>query len=313
MILGKIIGIFAIMLIGFGAGKIGWLPLDSSKYLSKIVINIAAPCVVISSISGQHFSSDQLHTLGIIAVLYFGQYLFQNLVALLTGHFLKVGRDQRGVFRNFYLFTNNGFMGFPVTLAIFGKVGLFYMVIVNILMPFFMYTQGIWNVKKDAAEISGEAARGRNPLLEFINIPILASLIGVLIYFLSIPIHPAIKNVLDIVGAMMTPLSMMVIGIQLTESSPRRLILNSKLLVSGILRVLVMPALFVGAVIMLPIKPLIIGVLTLNIMLPSAAMPVALAEQYGADATFAAEGNFLSTLFAVATIPIATAVFGGLF
>ena len=290
--------------------RIGWLPHGSSKFLSKIVINLAAPCVVIITISEQKFDTAVFGTLAIVSGLYVAQYAFQFLAAVCTGRALKVKRAERGVYQNLFLYTNNGFMGFPVAYAIFGSAGMFCMVIINILMPFFMYTHGTWNVKKDAAEISSEQVIRKIRVSEFLNPPIVASLLGLVIFFFKIPLHPMIGNLLNILGSTMTPLAMLVIGIQLTESSPRRLMMNPKLLVAASMRVLIMPAVFITVAAFLKLDPLVLGVLSLNIMLPSAAMPVTLAEEYGADATFAAEGNFLSTLFSMATIPAAVAIFG---
>jgi predicted permease len=310
LVLGRIIGIFAIVFLGFGANKIGWIPIDASKYISKIVVNIAAPCVVISTISEQVFTISSLKTLGIICILYLGQYLFQFIISLISVKILKVPRRERGVFSNCYLYTNNGFMGFPVTYAIFGAPGMFYMVIINILMPFLMYTHGVFNLLRDVGYTSHRHGAEKDKKIrlhpkEILTPPVIASLIGLVIYFFHIPVHEQLRDLLDVIGAMMTPLSMIVIGLQLTESSPRRVMLNYRLIVMMLFRLAIMPAVFIGVALLFDLDPLLFGVLTLNIMLPCAALPVSLAEEYGADATLAAEGTFLTTLFSMATIPVA--------
>jgi predicted permease len=314
LVLGRIIGIFAIVFLGFGANKIGWIPVDASKYISKIVINIAAPCVVISTISEQTFTLSSLKTLGIICLLYFGQYAFQFIVSLISVRILKVPRRERGVYTNFYLYTNNGFMGFPVTYAIFGAPGMFYMVIINILMPFLMYTHGTFNLMRDVSSAAPGHVQGKVRIhpKEIFTPPVIASLLGLVIYFFRIPVHAQLKDLLDVIGGMMTPLSMIVIGLQLTESSPKRVMLNYKLIVMMLTRLVIMPACFIGVALLFDFEPLLFGVLTLNIMLPCAALPVSLAEEYGADATRAAEGTFLSTLFSMATIPVAGIVLGSM-
>jgi predicted permease len=308
LVLGRIIGIFAIVFIGFGANKIGWLPVDASRYLSRIVVNIAAPCFVIKTISEQTFTTGSLKVLGIICLLYLGQYALQCLVAFISVRILKVPKKERGVFSNFYLYTNNGFMGFPVTYAIFGAPGMFYMVIINIIMPYLTYTHGVMNVNRDVSHAAKSEVQHKIGFKELLSPALIASFIGLIIYFFGIPVHPQIKEVLDVVGAMMTPLCMMVIGIQLTESSPRRVMLNYKLTVMMLTRLIIMPAIFIGIALLLNMDPLLFGVLTLNIMLPCAALPVTIAEEYGADVTLAAEGTFLTTLFSMATIPIAGVV-----
>jgi predicted permease len=46
------------------------------------------------------------------------------------------------------------------------------------------------------------------------------------------------------------------------------------------------------------------GVLTLNMLLPCATVPVMFAEEYGGNVKLAAEGTFLTTLFSMVTIPV---------
>ncbi|MDR2089935.1 MAG: AEC family transporter, partial [Clostridiales Family XIII bacterium] len=53
VVFSRVAGVFAMVLIGFIANRLGWLPSESGKYLSKIVINIAAPCAVLHSMSVQ--------------------------------------------------------------------------------------------------------------------------------------------------------------------------------------------------------------------------------------------------------------------
>jgi predicted permease len=76
-----------------------------------------------------------------------------------------------------------------------------------------------------------------------------------------------------------------------------------------VLRLLILPVIFFLAVYFLPIPRLAVGVLTLNIMLPVAAVTVAFAEEHGRNAQLAAEGTFITTLFSMITIPVAAVLF----
>ncbi|MDR0852559.1 MAG: AEC family transporter [Clostridiales Family XIII bacterium] len=301
----KIISIFVIVLIGYLVSKVGWLPVDSSKYLSKVVVNIAAPCAIVSSLSQQNLDAEGLGTLFMLSGFSIVQFLFCLAVALLFLKVMKVEQDERCIYKNAILFSNCGFMGFPVALAIFGAQGLFYQVLINCIYTFFMFTVGVSNVRPRSKHSQTFLHKIGVLLRDIISLPVISMVIGMVILLLHIPVSEDIISVLDMLGSIMTPLSMMVIGIQLTESKVSDVLHNKKLILVSALRLIILPGLFFLAIVFLPISKMAIGVLTMNLMLPVAAVTVVLAEEYGRNVKLAAEGTFLSTLFSMATIPVA--------
>lgn len=304
VVLGKVAGVFIMVLIGYGANKIGWLPVEASKYLSKIVINIAAPCVVIYSMSSQELSAKTVSIMFIIFAAAFAMYFCSWLLSLLIVKLLKIPEDDRGVYKNFLIFTNNAFMGFPVAYALFGSEGMFLMVLANVMMPIFLYTLGVHNLQQTHLSEGSKFQVFKQRLKNMINPPVLSTLIGLVIFLLQIPIPSVIGDVLDSVGSMMAPLCMIVIGLQLTESKPGKVMTNHKLIIVSFIRLLVIPVLLFLVLYLLNIEPLVICIMTLNAMLPCSAVCVALAEEYKNDVKLAAEGTFLTTLFSIATIPV---------
>lgn len=304
VVLGKVLGIFVMVLIGYGANKIGWLPVESSKYLSKIVINIAAPCVVIYSMSDQVLNQKTISIMFMVFGLAFAMYIFSWLLSILIVKVLKISRDNQGVYKNFLIFTNNAFMGFPVAYALFGSNGMFVMVLANVMMPIFLYTLGVHNLHRPGDFEGTRFEIFKQRLKNMINPAVLSTLIGLAIFLLQIPIPTAVGDVLDTVGSMMAPLCMIVIGIQLTESSPTKVMTNHKLIIVSIFRLILIPALMFIPLYFLNVEPIVICIMTLNAMLPCSAVCVALAEEYKNDVKLAAEGTFLTTLFSIATIPV---------
>jgi predicted permease len=200
-------------------------------------------------------------------------------------------------------------MGFPVALAIFGNTGMFYMVMANCVTNVFVFTFGIWNVKKRQARRPGAA---REALKDVVNPITIALCVGFVLLLAGVNLPDAVLETLDSVGSMMAPLSMMVIGLQLTESKLGGVMRNRKLIVMTIIRLVGLGGLFL--LLMTPfylnggIPSMFVGILTLNMLLPCATVPVMLAEEYGGNVKLAAEGTFLSTLFSIITIPIAGAL-----
>jgi predicted permease len=327
MVIGRILGIFCIILIGVVANKIGWLPVEAGRHLARVVLNIAAPCVVISAMSSQELTDGNLHSVLLLLGVGVVQYAIVFALSFPLVRLLRPPKEDRGIYRNFFAFSNNGFMGFPVTLAVFGSLGMFYMVVLNSLLNVFMFTVGLWNVRrgvKSAGEVEGDAGRAaddivargrpgrpgtlRGILKDLINPVNVALFVGFFLFLMQIRLPDAVLYTLDSLGAMMAPLSMIVIGLQLTESKFSAVIMNRRLIAMTLIRLIGLGVL--GFAILFPlyvngvISPILLGILTLNLILPCAAVPVMFAEEYGGNVKIAAEGTFLSTLFSIVTIPI---------
>lgn len=292
------------VIIGYVANKVGWLPIDSSKYLSKIVVNIAAPCVVIYSMSKQALSPDTISVMMLIIGIVSALYIFSWILSIGFVKVLKVDLDDRGVYKNFLIFMNNAFMGFPVAYALYGADGMFLMVLGNIVMVVMLYTLGIHNLHKVQPSEGTKWEIFKQRAKNMINPPVISTIIGLIVFLFQIPIPSVIGDVLDAVGATMSPLCMIVIGLQLTESKPSEVMTNHKLMIMCLFRLIIIPGIVFLPMYLLKVDSLVICIVTLYAMLPCSAVCVALAEEYENNTKLAAEGTFLSTLFSIATIPV---------
>jgi predicted permease len=328
MVAVKVVGIFAIVLVGFLACKAGWLPLRSSAYLSKIVLFIACPCVLFLAIARQEYSAASIHTMLLLMAVSVVLYVLSFLIGFLFCRIFKVPRAETGLYVNFCTTPNNGFIGIPVALAIFGQPILFMIALLNMIQAFFLYSLGTHLLRtrsgtgddKTAADSNartgyvGQNRRGAVQLLkDFFLPPVVGCLAGTVFFLFRIPVPDAAADVIETVGATMTPLCMMFIGIQLTESSPRRLFANRRLLAASLFRLILIPVLFFALLLPLwksglPVRidSLFLCAVTINFMTPIGAAIPPLAEIYGGSVKLASEGVFLSTLLSMATIPIAS-------
>jgi predicted permease len=309
LLLLKVLSIFLLILLGFGSAKLGWLPVSSSKYLSTVVINIACPCAIINSLSEREFTAENASTIGIVAGLFTISMIVIWLVSLLFLKVFRVPPEERGIYGNMIIFPNNGFMGLPISLAIFGSEGFFLMVCANIIAPILNYTYGVWN-------LTHSRAHGKKfDLKSLLSMPVISSVVGLIIFFGRIPIPEFLGETIGIAAACMTPLCMMVIGIQLSASSVVSVLKNYRLLAASLCKVLLTP--LVITALCIPILhiwgPLIPAIIVLNAMMPTAAITVVLAEQYECNARLASEGSFLSTLFSIGSIPLYASVLHLLF
>ena len=133
---------------------------------------------------------------------------------------------------------------------------------------------------------------------------ITAGLIGVALLALHISLPEVILKCLDTIGSATTPLSMIVIGIQLGSSKFKGIINNKRLMSESIIKMVLTPLITILLVNWLPVNNAIKLVAVFGASFPSAVAATPIAAMEGKSTQLAAEGVALTTLFSLVTIPL---------
>lgn len=303
LILSKIAVVFSMAGIGFGANKLKVLPTESNKYLISLLLNIATPCLLITSIAGKTLTDE---TLTVTLTTMVGAFLF-FLLAMIVSYgmvrLLHVPKVDRGVYTGIITMVNNGFMGFPITQASFGEDALYLMVLCNIVLCIWTYTVGFFQINIGSGEFDVQTLK-RN-VKSMVNPCAVASVIGIFLLFTQIRLPEFVFSLLESVGQISIPLSMIVVGVQLGQSNLKQVILNQKLVIASVLKLIVIPILTFFAVYWLPIADIVKLVLTFSACFPAAVNMVAVAALENRNATLASEGVALTTVLSMVTLPVA--------
>ena len=311
LILSKIAVVFSMAGIGLGANKLGVLPTESNKYLISLLLNIATPCLLITSIAGKELTGD---TVRVTVVTMTGAILF-FLLAMIAGYgaavVLKVPKEDRGVYISIINMVNNGFMGFPITQASFGDDALYLMVLCNIILCIWTYTAGFFQINIGTGGFDRHTLR-RN-LKSMVNPCAVASFLGIFLLFTQIRLPSFLFSLLESVGQISKPLSMIVVGVQLGQSNLRKVMVNRKLLTASLFKLIAVPAMTLLVVYWLPIPSMCKLVLTFSACFPSAVTMVAVASLENRNATLASEGVALTTILSMVSLPIWIILLSALF
>jgi len=300
LIFAKILSVFSISFIGYAANKIKWLPAESTKYLSLLLINIASPCLVIYSMSQEELTDGTVASVVQTAGLMLLALVIATLLSIFTVRVMKVPAADRGVFRSLLVLTNCGFMGYPLSLAVFGEKGLFLMIIANAVFLLYTYSVGVFML------IYGrdEKLTIMIALKSIVSIPVVSTIIGLIIFAFGIRMPFLLENFLGTVGGITIPLSMIIIGIQLAESKARDVLKNKHLYETLILKLIIFPAILFVILMWLPLEKYAFSIVIFAMAMPSAAIIPVLAEIYGTNAKLAAQAVFITTMCSLITIPI---------
>ena len=306
LILGKILSIFLIIGIGFAANKAGIMPMSSNKYLVGLLIKVTCPCMIISSITSNELHDD---TLSLSLQTLFGAAVFFVIYAILgwivSAKLVKVDPAENiGVYTFSFGSVNSGFIGFPITLALFGSGLLYLMVIQNVVLGLYLYTFGIMLVNIGT---SGGKPDFKGFVNSFKNINTIASVVSIVMLFMGLKLPSIIFDCVDMIGGATTPLSMLIVGMQLGDCDFRELIKNRKLIGISFIKMLLLPVLTFLMVNWLPFAADVKICLIFAAAFPSAVVTVPLASEQNRDPIIAAEMVAITTLLSIAVIPAAAA------
>lgn len=303
ILLQQMMVLFLIMIVGFLCRRKGLLNDESSRKLSGIVVNVANPALILSSGINQE-SSVQGKELVQTMLLALGMYAGLLLFAWILTRALRTPEKERGIYQVMTVFSNIGFMGFPVIAAVYGKEALLYASLFLIPYNVLIYTYGIRVMKGKDEETTG-IQWGK-----IFNIGVIACIASMVIYVLRIPMPVFIEDAADMLGSLTAPLSMMIIGDSFAGMNLKKLFLDKRLLVFSGIKLLLVPivcTLLLGKVLE---NPMLVGVCMIMLATPVGSMTAMLAQQYGADSELTTRGVALTTILSVITIPIVSGITG---
>lgn len=303
VVLQKMLVLFLIMLVGYAASKKQLLTKEVSRKLSGIIINIANPCMILSAVLDGDIQAIQKSSVLFVLCFAWGIYVILMLIAEMIPRLLRVPEKDFGMYRVMTVFTNMGYMGFPVIKSIYGNTALLYASLFMIPFDFLIYTYGIFAMKK-------ENVRQRIKIRELLNNGVIACVVMVILLFSGIQVPQILSDSINTISDMTVPISMMIIGASMTEIHLSELFCDVKLLLFSLLHLVAVPILVILPVMKMVTQPEIVGVTLVVLATPVGSLAAMMAQEYGGDYRLASRGVAVTTLLSVVTIPLVFAVLG---
>jgi predicted permease len=288
---------FLLIFLGWVAYRLGWIRQDTVKGMTNLLLYIVSPCVVINAFH-RPFDPERLQMVGVVFALDVGAFACSILlVRLLFTRRLVPDAHRRTALRFGAVYSNAGFMGIPLAQALLGNDGVFFAVAYIAAFTVFVWTQGISMFDHERTRLSERVGKVlRNPNM-------VAIAIALIVFGFSLPIPSILGDALGHVGAMNTPLSMIVIGGNVAALSPRTIISDRLAWLGTLARNLLIPLVFVGLLALLPLPADVRLSILIPISCPVGASVVMFSVLRNADSAFATRLLCLSTLLSVGTVP----------
>ena len=348
VMLQQMIVMFLMMAVGYLCYRKQILTEEVSRKVSAIVVNVANPCMILScALTDQQMQGKELvQTLAIVVMMYaFLLAVAQLLPRILC--IQKESRGAYAAMTVFANIGFMGFPVLAAMYGngalLYGAV---FQIPFNILIYTYGVTvltrkpgacaktepdvkaepNGKTGERQDAQGITA-AVNGKSENIEngseqqgklqgtveivkkIFNIGVIACITAMLLYFLQTPVPSFLQAFITNLGNLTAPLSMMIIGASLAQMPLKELFLDKKLLLFSLVKLLLLPAVWMIMVNRVAEQEILRGVCLVMMATPAGSMTAMLAQQYGGDYETASRGVALTTVLSVITMPLLAAVF----
>jgi predicted permease len=295
--------LFALVVVGYIAGKLGYLGGDFDRQLSRLVINITCPALILSSsMTGTLPDRHLILPLLLISAI---TYIILAGVAFLLPRYLTKNKDDEGPIGFALMFGNVGFMGYPVVASIFGHEAVFYAAVLNVVNTFAVFTIGTILIT-GKSEMEGE--RFQKKVLY--STPMLAAYLTMAIVALEIDNIPEVVcQPLTMLGNITVPAALLIIGSSMSSLPLRSLLGNPIVYTTTLFRLAILPIGIHFLMNATGFSPMVVNINTLVIAMPVATYGTILCLKYKKDTTMMTEVTFITTLLSMISIPLLVTFF----
>lgn len=301
VIVNQLIQLSLLILLGYLLYKTGLIDRPSNQKLSKLVLQVTMPCMVLDSVLKQTGERD-IRTVGFVFLIAAIYYLLMPFVGYLLCILLRLPKKSRGVYMFMAVFENIGFMGIPLINAIYGPKGVLYTAVINIMFNLAAFSYGPWMIS------IGTDTAARFSLRDVASPGSLLSLLAILLYATGIQLPSTLAGPIGSVGSMTTPLAMMLIGSTLATMKLGEVFRDIHIYPYILVRQVILPLLAFPLLKMLIRDEMVLGVFFILFIMPAASNCVLFATTCHNDEALAARAVFLSTLLCIFTIPLLAAL-----
>ena len=295
----KTLPFFAIISLGYMAGRRGFFNAEATAYLTKFVFYFA--------LSAMLFKFSANLSLGeVLDWQVIWAYLLGTMAVyiLATGVCLARGEDipTTAVESQCAVIGNVGFLGIPMLLLLFGEASIGPNMLV-LMVDLIVFSSLIVILITGARD--GRMSLGilRTITLGLLRNPMIVSIVlGLSWSALDIPIPEVFNTFLDLLGSAATPGALFAIGASLASKSAERLSVAGWITFCKL--VLHPAAVAVCALVIFDIDPFSAGVIIAAAALPVAGNVFMLAQHYGVAAQRASTAILISTAISIVTLSL---------
>lgn len=285
--------LFILIAIGYMCGKLKILTENGVRSVTDLMLYIVTPAVIINAFQREY--SPELFTNLMRSIL---AATITHVVAISLGLIFirKYPDEKRRVYRFASVYSNCGFMAFPLLEALLGSEGVFYGTGYLVTMNTIMWSYGQYTMAKGKKGFSVKAA--------FINPTNVAIVLGLIFFFTSTKLPEIIGEPIKYLSGLNTPVPMLIIGYTIASTNLKGLIKDIGILKSVALRNIITPLIMLGILYFMNYRGTLFIAAVISACCPVAAATTMFSIKFDCDAPLASKILAVSTLASIATMSL---------
>ena len=280
-----------------------------SGNLSKFILQIALPAGIFVSVI-HHLDIAAIWSLRASFLFVLASFILGYVLAYILMKVLNIQRGRKGAFINMVVNDNCLFIGLPVQMALFGEEAFPFFLLYYIMNTLSLWMVGIFLIDADPLLDEDKKPGVAVSWKKLLPPPMIGFIIAIIVLIFSISVAPIITKTLDYLGNMVTPLSLVYIGIVLRDTGLSSIRLNKDTIGGLFGRFIITPmgmigVLYVGVQYMaLPMSSLEFQTYVIQSATPVAAVLPILVNEGKGDLPYATSLVTLSTVLFIIVIPL---------
>ena len=288
-----ILSIIIMIGLGYFLKRIDFLSEKDIDPFNKIVMYILLPCMIFHALYSADLSL--ISKLGILPLVILASSVVTGIVSFFILKQLKLDDITLWSVLVTVMIANTAFMGYPVTLGIFGQEGFLRAIFCDIatlciflILSFVMILKFVGTVKTAVKKIT------------FFP-PLWAVILGLVFNFINIPIGPVIDNTVNYLGQGAIPLIMIALGLSIDFSAIKRS--KSMIVFTSIMKLMFFPIVAFVVATQLGLVDLQFKISIVEAAMPSGMMSLLLAITYKLDYELTSDCILINTVISLITLP----------
>ena len=289
-----ILSIIIMIGLGYFLKRIDFLSEKDIDPFNKIVMYILLPCMIFHALYSADLSL--ISQLGILPFVILASSFVTGIVAYFILRQLNLDDITLWSVLVTVMIANTGFMGYPVTLGIFGQEGFLRAIFCDISTSFIFLILSFVLILKFGGTVKTAVRK-----IAFFP-PLWAVVLGLIFNLVNIPIGPVIDNTVNYLGQGAIPLIMIALGLSIDFSAIRRS--KSMIVFTSIMKLAFFPLVAFVAASQLGLIDLQFKISIVEAAMPSGMMSLLLAITYKLDYELTSDCILINTVISLITLPI---------
>ncbi|MCW3777713.1 AEC family transporter [Levilactobacillus namurensis] len=306
----SVLVVVLIMILGYVLRRKGWFDDQFGGTISKFIKNIALPASIFVSVLSR-LTRGQLVSFSGYLVYGFISVIIGYLIAFFLVRVMKVRPGRRGIFINAMVNANTIFIGLPLNIALFGDQSMTYFLVYYIVNTVSTWAFGVFLISNDDPTKPKQAGNHHIDWKKVLPMPLVGFLVALVFLLLNIPILKIsfVNSTLTYVGNLVTPLSLVYIGIVLADAGLKSIHFDRDTIVALLGRFILAPVVMVGLILLgahfgNDMPTLASQTLIVQSATPMLAVLPILANEAHGDVEYATNVVTTSTVLFIVVVPI---------